>query len=106
MRPGPGARLPRRCVRSATPFEKRRLARWLNVALRRVIWVESVVLAKGFALVRRRHRSTRILPQGGIPSVAPSLTYRSVVWSEYSWSNLNGRLIDHCELMAKRQSAD
>jgi len=35
----------------------------------------ATVLVREFGRVGRKHRSTPVVPQGGIPSVAPALTY-------------------------------
>ena len=53
-----------------------------------------------FVRVRQKGRLMRTVPQGGIPSVSLASTYSSRDWAEYSWANLNGRLIDLRELMA------
>ena len=53
-----------------------------------------------FVRVALTGREMRTVPQGGIPSVSLALSYSYRDWAEYSWANLNGRLIDGAKLMA------
>lgn len=41
-----------------------------------------------------------IAPQGGLPSVSIALSYSTGDRVEYTWANLNGRLIDRGKLVA------
>jgi hypothetical protein len=83
----------------------RKAPAWESIAVlqRRVALQQVLVKAPGareLVRVSLKYRSTPAVPQGGTPSVAPFLTYSFRGLGEYSWANLNGRLIDHCELMA------
>ena len=68
------------------------------VVLRRVLVQAPDVLE--LARPSSKHRLTRTVPQGGMPSVLLASSYSYRDWAEYSRANLNGRLIDGGELMA------
>ena len=59
-----------------------------------------LVLVREFVRVTQTGKLMRTVPQGGIPSVLLILPYSFRDRGEYSWANLNGRLIDDGELVA------
>jgi hypothetical protein len=69
---------------------------WLRVATPHRVEAE----LSEFGRVELIGRLRRTVPQGGIPSVLRVLSYPYRERAEYSRANLNGRLIDHGELMA------